>query len=150
MFFTPSATKYGRRASDLQHGQNDHHHHATFNCARTTAQSALVAYPGGFSGCLETPPPRPWFFLNQGVTPLLAPTLTCHLHLRLSETPLQTNSGYATEPDQTRHQSQVEDHFKQTETPSGNTICFYISKTLITSAIFQTSRQIEGLRARVV
>ena len=32
-----------------------------------------------------------------GVTPLLAPTLTSHLHLRRSETPLETNSGYATD-----------------------------------------------------
>ena len=36
-------------------------------------------------------------FFNQRVTPLLAPTLTSHLHLRRSETPLETNSGYATE-----------------------------------------------------
>ena len=42
-----------------------------------------------------TPPTM--IFLNQGVTPLLAPTLTGHLHLRRSETPLQTNSGYATD-----------------------------------------------------
>ena len=54
-----------------------------------------VAYPGGFSGCPETPQPTMIFFI-QGVTSLLAPTLTSHLHLRLLETPLDTNSGYAT------------------------------------------------------
>ena len=43
-----------------------------------------------------TPPPPTMIFLNQGVTPLLAPTLTSHFHLRRSETPLETNSGYAT------------------------------------------------------
>ena len=37
-----------------------------------------------------------WVFLNQGATPLLAPTLTSHLYLRRSETPLDTKSGYAT------------------------------------------------------
>ena len=58
--------------------------------------SGSVAYPGGFSGCPETPPPATMFFLFRGVTPLLAPTLTSHLHLRLLETPLDTNSGYAT------------------------------------------------------
>ena len=31
------------------------------------------------------------------MTPLLAPTFISHLHLRLLETPLDTNSGYATE-----------------------------------------------------
>ena len=36
-------------------------------------------------------------FFNQGVTPLLALTLTSHLHLRRSETPIETNSGYATD-----------------------------------------------------
>ena len=35
-------------------------------------------------------------FFNQGVTPLLAPTFTSHLNLRLLETLRQTNSGYAT------------------------------------------------------
>ena len=30
------------------------------------------------------------------MTPLLAPTFTSHLHLRLLVTPLETNSGYAT------------------------------------------------------
>ena len=53
-----------------------------------------VAYPRGFSGCPETPPDHNFFI--QGVTPLLAPTLTSHLHLRLLETHLETNSGYAT------------------------------------------------------
>ena len=48
----------------------------------------------GFSGCPENPPAR--IFLIRGVTPLLAPTLTRHLHLRRSETPLEPNSGYAT------------------------------------------------------
>ena len=43
----------------------------------------------------RNPPPDHNFFI-QGVTPLLAPTLTSHLHLRLLETPLETNSGYAT------------------------------------------------------
>ena len=55
-----------------------------------------VAYPGGFSGCQEPPPPAKIFLIRE-VTPLLAPTLTSHLHLRRSETPLETNSGYATE-----------------------------------------------------
>ena len=41
-------------------------------------------------------PPAMVFFLIRGVTPLLAPTLTSHLHLRRSETPLETNSGYVT------------------------------------------------------
>ena len=50
----------------------------------------------GVSGCPETPPPPAMIFVDQGVTPLLAPTLTSHLHLRRSETPLETNSGYAT------------------------------------------------------
>ena len=36
------------------------------------------------------------FVLNQGVTALLAPTFTSHLDLRFLETPLETNSGYAT------------------------------------------------------
>ena len=49
----------------------------------------------GFSGCPETHPPT-IIFLIRGVTPLLAPTLTSQLHLRRSETPLDTNSGYAT------------------------------------------------------
>ena len=50
----------------------------------------------GFSGCPEPPPPRPGFFLIRGVAPLLAATLTSHLHLRRSETPLEPNYGYAT------------------------------------------------------
>ena len=62
-------------------------------CSYTPA----VAYPGFFSGCPEPPPPPDHYFFNQGVTPLLAPTLTGHLHLRRSEIPLQTNSGYATD-----------------------------------------------------
>ena len=47
-----------------------------------------VAYPGFFSGCPEPPPPVMIFF-NQGVTPLLAPTFTSHLNLRLLEPPLR-------------------------------------------------------------
>ena len=54
-----------------------------------------VAYPGGFSGCPETPPGHD-FFLIRGFTSLHAPTFTSHLNLRLLETPLETNSGYAT------------------------------------------------------
>ena len=57
-----------------------------------------VAYPGGFSGCPETPPPPGHdFFLIRGFTSLHAPTFTSHLNLRLLETPLENNSGYATE-----------------------------------------------------
>ena len=41
-------------------------------------------------------PPGLDCFGNQAVTPLLAPTLTSHLNLRLLETPLETNYGYAT------------------------------------------------------
>ena len=56
-----------------------------------------VAYPGGFSGCPETPPPPGHdFFYIRGFTSLHAPTFTSHLNLRLLETPLETNSGYAT------------------------------------------------------
>ena len=55
-----------------------------------------VAYPGGFSGCPETaPPPSHTFFFNQGVRALLAPTFTIHLDFRLLETPLDSNSRYA-------------------------------------------------------
>ena len=50
----------------------------------------------GVSGCPETPPPDHDLF-NQGVSPLVAQTLTGYLHLRRSETPLQNNSGYATD-----------------------------------------------------
>ena len=50
---------------------------------------------GGFLVARNPPPPTMICF-NQGVTPLLAPTLTSHFHLRRSETPLETNSGYAT------------------------------------------------------
>ena len=57
--------------------------------------TAAVAYPGFFF-CLPGNPPPTMIFFNQGVTPLLAPTLTSHFHLRRSETPLETNSGYAT------------------------------------------------------
>ena len=53
-----------------------------------------VAYPGWFFGCPETP--LPWFLSIMGVTPLLAPIFTSLLNLRLLETPLETNSGYAT------------------------------------------------------
>ena len=55
-----------------------------------------VAYPGGFSGCPD--PPGHDFFLIRGFTSLHAPTFTSHLNLRLLETPLDTNSGYATAP----------------------------------------------------
>ncbi len=58
-----------------------------------------VAYPGGFSGCPEPPPPGHDFFLIRGFTSLHAPTFTSHLNLRLLETPLETNSGYATDGD---------------------------------------------------
>ena len=47
-----------------------------------------VAYPGGFSGCPETPSHD---FLNQTgdtVTDLLAPTFISNLNLQLLETPL--------------------------------------------------------------
>ena len=50
---------------------------------------------GGFL-VARKPPPSHDFLLIRGVTPLLAPTFTSHLHVRRSETPLQTNSGYAT------------------------------------------------------
>ena len=50
---------------------------------------------GGFLVARKPPPPAMIFF-SQGVTPLLAPTFISHLHLRRSETPLETNSGYAT------------------------------------------------------
>ena len=53
-----------------------------------------MAYPGWFFGCPETPPAM--IFLNQAVTPFLAPTSTSHLNLPLLETPPETNSGYAT------------------------------------------------------
>ena len=43
------------------------------------------------------PPPGHDFFLIRGFTSLHAPTFTSHLNLRLLETPLETNSGYATE-----------------------------------------------------
>ena len=42
------------------------------------------------------PPPPAIILFNQGVTPLLAPTFTSHLDLRLLETSPETNSGYAT------------------------------------------------------
>ena len=45
------------------------------------------------------PPLRQRSFYSGVVTPLLAPTFTSHLHLRLLETPLETNSGYATAGD---------------------------------------------------
>ena len=54
-----------------------------------------MAYPGGFL-VARKPAPCHDFFNQGGVTPLLAPTFTSHLHLRLLETPLETNSGYAT------------------------------------------------------
>ena len=46
-----------------------------------------VAYPGGFYGCPETPPPAMIFFIIRWVTPLLTPTFTSHFNLRLLETP---------------------------------------------------------------
>ena len=42
------------------------------------------------------PPPPALIFLIRGMTPLLAPILTSQLHLRHSETPLETNFGYTT------------------------------------------------------
>ena len=42
-------------------------------------------------------PPAMIFFNYRGLTSLHAPTFTSHLNLRLLETPLETNSGYATE-----------------------------------------------------
>ena len=58
--------------------------------------------PGGISrGVFWLPgnPPTPaMIFLNQGVTPLLTPTFTSHLNVRLLETPLDTTSGYSAEP----------------------------------------------------
>ena len=50
---------------------------------------------GGF--LVARKPPLGHDFLIRGVTPLLPPTFTSHLHLRRSETPLETNSGYATD-----------------------------------------------------
>ena len=61
----------------------------------TACDLESVAYPGGGgSGCPETPPAM--IFLIRGFTSLHAPTFTSHLNLRLLETPLETNSGYAT------------------------------------------------------
>ena len=68
-------------------------HDRPLNLPKSTT---AVAYPGGFSGCPETPPPGHDFFLIRGFTYLHAPTFTSHLNLRLLETPLETNSGYAT------------------------------------------------------
>ena len=53
-----------------------------------------VAYPGGVSGCLETP--RHDFLTSTLMTPLQAPIFTSPLNLWLLETPHETNSGYAT------------------------------------------------------
>ena len=61
--------------------------------------STVVVVPSGVSrGVFWLPgnPPLAMIFLIRGMTPLLALTLTSHLHLRRSETPLDTNSGYAT------------------------------------------------------
>ena len=51
---------------------------------------------GGFLVARKPPPPGHDFFLIRGFTSLHAPTFTSHLNLRLLETPLETNSGYAT------------------------------------------------------
>ena len=50
---------------------------------------------GGFL-VVRKPPPAMIFFLIREFTSLHAPTFTSHLNLRLLETPLETNSGYAT------------------------------------------------------
>ena len=55
--------------------------------------SIPVAYPGGFSGCPEIPPPAPRFFSKSGGETV---TDTNHLNLRLLETPPDATSGYAT------------------------------------------------------
>ena len=47
-----------------------------------------VSYPEVFSGCTETPLAIILLFKSE-LTPLLAPTFTCHLNLRLLETPLR-------------------------------------------------------------
>ena len=41
-------------------------------------------------------PPSAMICFNQRGDTVLAPTLTSHFHLRRSETPLETNSGYTT------------------------------------------------------
>ena len=51
---------------------------------------------GGFL-VARKPPRLCFFFKSGGDTVILAPTLTSHLHLRRSETPPETNSGYATD-----------------------------------------------------
>ncbi len=51
---------------------------------------------GGFL-VARKPPPAMIFFKLEGLHPYMhAPTFTSHLNLRLLETPLETNSGYAT------------------------------------------------------
>ena len=57
-----------------------------------------MAYPSGFFGCPETPPPPAKnVFLNHGVDTILSQTFTSHLNLRnLEREKPDTNSGYAT------------------------------------------------------
>ena len=50
---------------------------------------------GSFLVARKHPPPGHDFFVIRGVTPLRAPNFTSLLNLRLLETPLETNSGYA-------------------------------------------------------
>ena len=59
-------------------------------CARYSGVSRGVFWLPG------NPPPQAMIFFKQGVTPLLTPTFTSHLNLRLLETPPDTTSGYAT------------------------------------------------------
>ena len=51
---------------------------------------------GGFLVARKPPPPGHDFVNQWFDTVILAPTITSYLHLRRSETPLETNSGYAT------------------------------------------------------
>ena len=70
-------------------------------CGKRGATTHAVAYPGGFSGCPETPPAM--IFFNQGVTPLLSPTFISHLNLRLLETPLRPTLDTPLPPTSLRH-----------------------------------------------
>ena len=62
-----------------------------------------VAYPGGFSGCPETPPPDRYFDLNQGVIPFTGTVLHQPLQFATFGNPPKTNSGYATGPEKEDH-----------------------------------------------